>query len=60
MQKIGYKLKFGSWIEFAQLDKFLKIKTCLLFMQIWNVKIMTTLCNIFDSAWSKPWTWFFW
>ena len=27
MQKLGYKLKFGSWIEFAQqLDKFLKIK----------------------------------
>ena len=26
MQKRGYKLKFGSWIEFAQLDKFLKIK----------------------------------
>ena len=27
MQKRGYKLNFGSWIEFAlQLDKFLKIK----------------------------------
>ena len=27
MQKLGDKLKFGSWIEFAQrLDKFLKIK----------------------------------
>ena len=26
MQKRGYKLKFGSWIEFAQLDKFLKTK----------------------------------
>ena len=27
MQKLGYKLNFGSWIEFAlQLDKFLKIK----------------------------------
>ena len=27
MQKLGYKLKFGSWIEFAQqLDKFLKFK----------------------------------
>ena len=26
MQKLGYKLKFGSWIEFAQTDKFLKIK----------------------------------
>ena len=27
MQKLGYKLKFGSWIEFAQqLNKFLKIK----------------------------------
>ena len=26
MQKLGYKLKFGSWIEFAQLDKFFKIK----------------------------------
>ena len=26
MQKLGYKLKFGSWIEFVQkLDKFLKI-----------------------------------
>ena len=31
MQKIGYKLKFGSWIEFAQLDKILKIKTSLAF-----------------------------
>ena len=27
MQKLGYKLKFDSWIEFAQqLDKFWKIK----------------------------------
>ena len=26
MQKLGCKLKFGSWIEFPQLDKFLKIK----------------------------------
>ena len=26
MQKLGYKFKFGSWIEFAQLDKFFKIK----------------------------------
>ena len=27
MQKLGYNLKFGSWIEFAQqLDKFLKIE----------------------------------
>ena len=26
MQKPGYKLKFASWIEFAQLDKSLKIK----------------------------------
>ena len=27
MKKLGYKLKFGSWIEFAkQLDKFLKTK----------------------------------
>ena len=25
-QKLGYKLKFGSWIEFAQLDKSLKTK----------------------------------
>ena len=27
MQKPGYKLKFGSWIKFAQLDKSLKIKS---------------------------------
>ena len=26
MLKSGYKLKFGSWIEFAELDKFLKLK----------------------------------
>ena len=26
MQKRGYKLKFGSWTEFPQLDKPLKIK----------------------------------
>ena len=26
MQKRGYKLKFGSWTEFAQLDQSLKIK----------------------------------
>ena len=26
MQKRRYKLKFGSWIEFAQLDQSLKIK----------------------------------
>ena len=27
MQKLGYKLKFGSWIKFTQeLDNFLKIK----------------------------------
>ena len=27
MQKLGYRLKFGSWIDIAQhLDKFLKIK----------------------------------
>ena len=27
MQKPGYKLKFGSWIKFPQLDKSLKIKS---------------------------------
>ena len=26
MQKLGHKLKFGSWIELAQLDKSSKIK----------------------------------
>ena len=33
MQKLGYKLKLGSWTEFAQqLDKFLKIKPDLGFL----------------------------
>ena len=46
MQKLRYKLKFGWWIEFAQ--------------QLDKIKIMALLCNIFDSAWSEPWTWFLW
>ena len=61
MQKLGYKLKFGSWIEFAQIDKFLKIKPDSGFLSKYEkLKLMALLCNIFDSAWSEPWSWFLW
>ena len=50
MQKLRYKLNFGSWIEFAlQLDKFLKIKPDSGFLcKYEKIKIMTLLCNKFD------------